>query len=248
MEGNIIGVNSYDLQELVEKVVELNKVLARICGISDLEMSAIFDDVTNDRVEKYRNGKRCINLDTLEQFDSLKLAARSIGIENSSSEMSAVCSGKVPNLRGHHFAYYDDYVSNTIPEYKGKMDEALERGRKLADAVSAMGVTNQELADYMCQSSKAISAFYTKPTEETVEKVLNAAKKIAKRKREDIWWKCKRYMKEKGVHGYEVALVMGIKQPELSRRLRNADEALYEQIVSAVSEILQMQEEESREE
>lgn len=242
MEGSIIGVNSYDLQELVSKVVELNKIIGKMCGISEQEMEPVFDEAQFDQDEKQHKGKKCVNLDTLEQFDSLRLAAKSIGIKNSSSEISAVCRGKVPDVYGHHFAYYDDYINNRIPKYKGKWDESVERGRKLADMVKKLGVTNKELADFMCLKMNVIQAYYTRPTEETVERVLDAAKKIKQKRREDIWWKCKRYIKENGVHCYEVALVMGINQPELSKRLRNADENMYEQIVGAVTQILKMKE------
>lgn len=244
MGGSIIGVNSYDLQELVTKLVELNKIIGRICGISEQEMEPMFDDTSLSQEEKQHKGRKCINLDTLEEFDSLRLAAKSIGIKDGSTQISAVCKGKVPNVYGHHFAYYEDYINNTIPQYKGKWDESVERGRKLADMVKELGVTNKELAEELCVKMNVIQAYYTRPTEKTVETVLNAAKKINQRTRNAFWVKCKRYIKDHRVYCYEIALVMGITQTELSRRLRSADEKLYEQIVGAVNKILQMKKDE----
>ena len=66
-----------------------------------------------------KRGKKCIDLDTLQIFDSLIDAARSVGGKSSASVFK-VCTGKRSNYKNHSFAFLDDYENGTIPEYAGR--------------------------------------------------------------------------------------------------------------------------------
>lgn len=66
-----------------------------------------------------KRGRKCIDLDTMQIFDSLIDAARSVG-GNSSASVFKVCTGKRSNYKNHSFAFLDDYENETIPEYAGK--------------------------------------------------------------------------------------------------------------------------------
>ena len=64
-------------------------------------------------------GKKVIDLDTKEVFNTLTDAANAIG--GSSGEMiNRVCNGTRSHYRNHHYAYYDDYVNGTIPVFAGR--------------------------------------------------------------------------------------------------------------------------------
>lgn len=63
--------------------------------------------------------RKVINLDTKELFDSVTDACKSVGGRKSTS-ICRVCSGERSAYRGFHFAYYNDYANNTIPQFKGK--------------------------------------------------------------------------------------------------------------------------------
>lgn len=62
---------------------------------------------------------KVINLDTKEVFNSAVDAAKSVGGTRCNA-ISRVCKGKRSAYRNTHFAYYDDFINNTIPEFKGK--------------------------------------------------------------------------------------------------------------------------------
>jgi len=53
-----------------------------------------------------KNRKKVINLDTLEIFESVREAARSLNKENNASLISAVCLGKRSNTMGYRWTYY----------------------------------------------------------------------------------------------------------------------------------------------
>lgn len=63
--------------------------------------------------------RKVINLDTKEVYKSVTDAARSVG-GRKSTVICRVCDGKRSAYRNIHFAYYDDYINNTIPEFKGR--------------------------------------------------------------------------------------------------------------------------------
>ena len=65
-------------------------------------------------------GTKVINLDTLEVFESYTDASRSVG-GNRGEMVARVCRGERSHYRNNRFARYDDYNSNSIPEYKGKV-------------------------------------------------------------------------------------------------------------------------------
>lgn len=70
--------------------------------------------------------KKCIDLDTKEIFDSLQDAAKSVGGRTSTS-IQRVCVGKRSQYRNHRFAYFDDYINGTIPEYKRRIKKESAR-------------------------------------------------------------------------------------------------------------------------
>lgn len=73
----------------------------------------------NTGLEK-KNGKAVIDLDTREIFETITDAAKSIGINCRCSMIQRVCDGRRSHYRNRHFAYYEDYLNGTIPEFKGK--------------------------------------------------------------------------------------------------------------------------------
>jgi len=71
-------------------------------------------------------GIKVIDLDTLVVFDSCMDASRSVG--GRFGEMVArVCRGERSHYRTHHFAFYEDYINNTIPPFKGKFTKKESR-------------------------------------------------------------------------------------------------------------------------
>lgn len=61
--------------------------------------------------------KKVINLDTKEVFNSVTEASRSVGGKNANS-ITRVCKGERSHYRNVHFAYYEDYLNDTIPQFK----------------------------------------------------------------------------------------------------------------------------------
>ena len=70
--------------------------------------------------------KKVICLDTGEVFDSMTDAVRSVGGHKVGS-ITRVCQGTRSQYRNKHFAYYDDYLNNTIPAFKGRAKESCEK-------------------------------------------------------------------------------------------------------------------------
>lgn len=68
------------------------------------------------------NGKasrKVVDLTTGNVFNSLFLAAKSVGGKKSSA-ISRVCYGKRSQYRDHKFAFYEDYLSGNVPQFMGK--------------------------------------------------------------------------------------------------------------------------------
>lgn len=65
-----------------------------------------------------KSAKKVIDTDSLEVFESLIDAARSVGGKKAGA-ISRVCRGIRSQYRNHHFAYLDDYNNGTIPPFKG---------------------------------------------------------------------------------------------------------------------------------
>lgn len=65
-------------------------------------------------------GTQVIDLDSLDVYKSAADAARSVG--GVKGELVArVCRGVRSHYRGRHFAFYDEYLNNTVPAYAGKV-------------------------------------------------------------------------------------------------------------------------------
>lgn len=75
--------------------------------------------------------RKIICLSTAEVFDSIKEAA----IKNGSTRLNTiikVCTGKRSHYKGMRFAYYDDYLQGTIPEFSGKYRRRMNRDHQFA--------------------------------------------------------------------------------------------------------------------
>ena len=59
--------------------------------------------------------QQVINLDNLKIFDSESDAARYYGVHCWS--IGRVCRGQYQSCKGYHFAFLNDYLNDTIPEY-----------------------------------------------------------------------------------------------------------------------------------
>lgn len=64
-------------------------------------------------------GIKVICLDTMEIFVNLTAAAKSVG-GNLGEMVARVCRGERSHYRGHVYAFYNDYINGTIPEFKGQ--------------------------------------------------------------------------------------------------------------------------------
>lgn len=75
-------------------------------------------------------GRQVIDLDTGIIYDTMTHAALSLGAKRG-CKITLVCRGQRSHYRNHHFAYYEDYINGSIPEYKGayrkRSSEALWR-------------------------------------------------------------------------------------------------------------------------
>lgn len=71
--------------------------------------------------------RKVIDLTTGEVFSSTIEAATSVGANKRGASISRVCSGKRSQYRNHKFAYYEDYINGTIPEFKGKAKGTCEK-------------------------------------------------------------------------------------------------------------------------
>ena len=71
-------------------------------------------------LEKPR-GLKVIDLDTLAVFSTATEASRVVVGKNGGGEMVArVCRGERSHYRNHRFAFYDDYINDKVPQFKGK--------------------------------------------------------------------------------------------------------------------------------
>lgn len=69
--------------------------------------------------------KAVINLDTLQVFESMTEAVRSVG-GTKVSAITRVCRGQRSQYRNNRFAYLEDYENGTIPQFTGKAKESCE--------------------------------------------------------------------------------------------------------------------------
>lgn len=65
-------------------------------------------------------GLSVIDLDTLDVYISASEAARSLSTNAKGEMVARVCRGERSRYRNHRFAFLDDYLGGSIPEYKGK--------------------------------------------------------------------------------------------------------------------------------
>ena len=103
-------------------------------------------DKTNNRIENldicsqsenqkraYRNGlnpvatKTVIDLTTGVIYESTKAASIGVSGGGNGSAISRVCKGQRSQYRNHKFAYYEDYISGSIPEFVGRARESCRK-------------------------------------------------------------------------------------------------------------------------
>ena len=81
-------------------------------------------------LEKVTWNMKVIRLDDNKIYDSLTEAAKDNRSKNPGS-ICKVCIGYRSQYKGRRFAYYDDYVNNTIPEFKGSYKKTGDKYGKL---------------------------------------------------------------------------------------------------------------------
>lgn len=75
-------------------------------------------------LEKPR-GLYVIDLDTLKVYQSATETARELfGVMRGGEMVARVCRGERSHYRNRHFAFYDDYLNQCIPKYKGAHKKA----------------------------------------------------------------------------------------------------------------------------
>jgi hypothetical protein len=82
---------------------------------------------SKNQLHAYENGlnpisssvRRVIRLNDKKVYNTLKECADDNGAKNT-AVIIRVCNGSRSNYKGNRFAYYEDYINNTIPTYKGK--------------------------------------------------------------------------------------------------------------------------------
>lgn len=88
---------------------------------------------SENQLRAFKNGlnpvvtKPVIDLTTGEVFQSVKDAAESVGGMRG-SVITRACQGLRSHYRNHKFAYYEDYLKNTIPAFKGKYTKKSSEG------------------------------------------------------------------------------------------------------------------------
>jgi hypothetical protein len=97
--------------------------------LDNLEWCSQAENTRRALAARKRNyfSRKVINLDTKEVFLSETDAAKSVGGKKGIA-IYRVCVGTRSAYRDNHFAFYDDYINNTIPEYKGKFKRGSSRG------------------------------------------------------------------------------------------------------------------------
>lgn len=127
-------------QNNVGKTVRVHRIImTAFLGESSLQINHKDGDKTNNSLDNleyctgsqnmqhaYKNNlvsktwsKKVINLTTGHVFDSASDAATNVGGKKANSVLR-VCTGQRSAYRNNRFAFYDDYINGTIPEFKGK--------------------------------------------------------------------------------------------------------------------------------
>ena len=127
-------VYSAFLGEMVTTKYDVNRQVNHIDGkktnnsINNLEICTQSENVRH----AFKNGLirivgiKTICLDNEEVFATLSDASRSVG-GNKGELVARVCRGKRSHYRGHRFAFYDDYINNTIPKFTGRNEKGASK-------------------------------------------------------------------------------------------------------------------------
>ena len=81
---------------------------------------------SENQIRAFKNGlnpvisRSVIDLTTGEVFESARAASLSVGGSKHGGAISRVCKGMRSQYRDHRFAYYDDYLNNTVPKFTGR--------------------------------------------------------------------------------------------------------------------------------
>lgn len=82
---------------------------------------------SENQIHAFKNGlnplgnirKKVIRLNDKKIYDGVMECAVDNGAKRASI-ISRVCNGERSNYKGNKFAYYNDYINNTVPKFKGK--------------------------------------------------------------------------------------------------------------------------------
>lgn len=108
----------YDVEHLIDHI-DGNKANNRIENLEAVTQSENQKRAFALGLQKPTSMKRVIDLTTGEIFDSLTDAVRSVG-GRKPAMITRVCRGTRSQYRNHKFAYYDDYIGGTVPQFSGR--------------------------------------------------------------------------------------------------------------------------------
>lgn len=77
--------------------------------LSDVHKQHMSDSHT---LENCWNARKVICIENSKVYETIQLASKDLGVAD--TKISAVCRGKRHTTGGYHFAYYEDYIGETI--------------------------------------------------------------------------------------------------------------------------------------
>lgn len=99
--------------------IDGNKTNNKLSNLEWVTQSENMKHAYNTGLEKVTWNKKIIQLDNLHIFNSATECVNRYGGKKPYA-ITRVCTGKRSNYKGKKFAFYIDYINETIPQYKGK--------------------------------------------------------------------------------------------------------------------------------